>query len=728
MKHTTTIPVCVVAAMLLAGASHAQDAAAGSNAPRDGRVLIGGAEYKKLDTREATELRMLNELFPDRGRWGEWYLLTPFPFEYGSMGKALPPEAELARMAHGGPGPDLNAVYRGKGGVEAAWRPVGDIGDRMVELRLFDRNELNEDFAAYLYGTVEVDRPVTVDVTMGSDDGLRFWVNGRLVVDSDVLRGLNPEDERVRLDLKPGVNHLFAKVTQVKGAAAFQINTRAPLDPLIDAQIQYQLDQDFPRAPEEKYYRALTVVTPDDVVLEVGGLDVLPDGRPIACTRRGDVYIVEGAYDEPPFNARFKKFAEGLHEPLGLAVRVENGGPAVYCVQRGELTRLVDTDGDDVADLYETVNDGWGVSGNYHEFAFGPKFDREGNAWVTLNVGFCAALGKSVVPYRGWALKITPEGELVPVCDGMRSPNGIGMYADGSMFYLDNQGDYVGTNKLAWLRPGSWHGHPSTLRWRQDWSPGQEPPPRQHAAVWFPYKKMGQSTADFLLVPEEGPAAGMWPEFKGQIFVGDQTLASVMRVDLEKIDGVYQGACFPFRQNLDCGVNRLAWGKDGSMLVGQTDRGWGSVGRRRYGLQRIVPSGRTPFEVRTMHVTPNGFELTFTKDLDPAAARDPASYSMSSYTYEYHETYGSDEMDTQKRTITGVELVSPRTVRLTLDALRTGDMGYVHELHLPGVRDAEGNPLLHTEAYYTLHKIPGAEGGGGGGAASAGSGQAAAGR
>ena len=45
---------------------------------------------------------------------------------------------------------------------------------------------------------------------------------------------------------------------------------------------------------------------------------------------------------------------------------------AVYCVQRGELTRLIDTDGDDRADRYETVCDSWGVSGNYHEFAFGP--------------------------------------------------------------------------------------------------------------------------------------------------------------------------------------------------------------------------------------------------------------------------------------------------------------------------------------------------------------------
>ena len=111
---------------------------------------------------------------------------------------------------------------------------------------------------------------------------------------------------------------------------------------------------------------------------------------------------------EPPLNARFTLFAEGLHEPLGLASRMDADGEAVYTVQRGELTRLMDLDGDDCADLYESFNADWGVSGNYHEFAFGPKFDRQGNAWITLNVGFCGSLGKSEVPWRGWAVKVSP--------------------------------------------------------------------------------------------------------------------------------------------------------------------------------------------------------------------------------------------------------------------------------------------------------------------------------
>jgi hypothetical protein len=179
-----------------------------------------------------------------------------------------------------------------------------------------------------------------------------------------------------------------------------------------------------------------------------------------------------------------------------------------------------------------------------------------------------------------------------------------------------------------------------------------------------------------------------------------------MRVDLEKIDGIYQGACFPFRSNLDCGVNRLAWGSDGSMFVGQTDRGWGSIGRRRHGVQRIAWAGKTPFEVLRMQAAPDGFVLTFTEDLDINAAQNPASYAMSSYTYEYHVEYGSDEMETKQLKVAAADVVGPRTVYLRVEGLRSGGEGYVHELSLPGVRNSAGKPVLHDKAYYTLQVIP----------------------
>ena len=45
---------------------------------------------------------------------------------------------------------------------------------------------------------------------------------------------------------------------------------------------------------------------------------------------------------------------------------------AYYVGQKPELTRLVDTNKDGVCDRYETVTDEFGISGEYHEYHFGP--------------------------------------------------------------------------------------------------------------------------------------------------------------------------------------------------------------------------------------------------------------------------------------------------------------------------------------------------------------------
>ena len=54
--------------------------------------------------------------------------------------------------------------------------------------------------------------------------------------------------------------------------------------------------------------------------------------------------------------------------------------------QRPEVTRLKDTDDRGHANVYETFCDDWGISGDYHEYAFMSKFDKEGNLWVTLTL------------------------------------------------------------------------------------------------------------------------------------------------------------------------------------------------------------------------------------------------------------------------------------------------------------------------------------------------------
>jgi glucose/arabinose dehydrogenase len=438
---------------------------------------------------------------------------------------------------------------------------------------------------------------------------------------------------------------------------------------------------------------------------------MLPDGKLAISTRRGDIYLLDEPFADPPERVRFTQFASGLHEVLGLTYR----DGCLYATQRGELTRMKDEDGDGRADLFETVNAGWEIDGDYHEYAFGSDFDRDGNLWVVLCL---TGSFNSNSKYRGWCLRITPEGKLLPTCSGLRSPGGIGMNAAGDMFYTDNQGPWNGACSLKWLRPGSFQGHPGGNRW-YDATEGaigprpaepqtksrmmveaQKIPELEPPACYFPYNKMGQSASGIAC----DTTGGKFGPFAEQIFVGDQTHSTVMRVALEKVQGHYQGACFPFRQGIGSGSLSLLMTKDGSLFVGGTNRGWGSRGSQPYSLDRLVWTGKVPFEVHSMHVLPNGFELKFTKKVDPATAANVTSYKLNTFCYIYQADYGSPEVDATTPSITQAEVAADgMSVRLTIDSLQ---QGHVHELHFDGLRSAEAEPVLHPVGYYTLNYLP----------------------
>ncbi|MEM0994226.1 MAG: hypothetical protein AAGI49_14395, partial [Bacteroidota bacterium] len=129
---------------------------------------------------------------------------------------------------------------------------------------------------------------------------------------------------------------------------------------------------------EANYYKIVDVPIPKGVVLEVGGLALTDDDQLAACTRRGEIWMIDQPYSQQP---KYSLFARGLHEPLGLGYK--DGG--FYSVQRGELTRLEDRNGDGKADLYKTVFS-WPLSGNYHDYSYGPKFLSNGDMMVTLNL------------------------------------------------------------------------------------------------------------------------------------------------------------------------------------------------------------------------------------------------------------------------------------------------------------------------------------------------------
>ncbi|MBI1370056.1 MAG: hypothetical protein GC162_15555 [Planctomycetes bacterium] len=459
---------------------------------------------------------------------------------------------------------------------------------------------------------------------------------------------------------------------------------------------------------EAEYYRIVDLPMPDELGIEAGAFAVLPDGRLAIGTRRGEIYLVTGAFasNERP---TYHLYASGLDEIHGLDYR----DGAFYIMQQTEVTRITDTDHDDRGDLFETLSDNWGFDA-YHEFGFSSDLDAEGNIWITL------CLSKSYQSdnlFRGWALKITPDGKTIPIASGIRSPGGVGPNEHGVMFYTESQGPWNGSCSLKVLEPGGFMGHPASFRWYPQ-APNMGPVPvepntnsrleieRKRVkqlvpyAVVFPYRRMGQSNTGY----EVNHTGGKFGPFDDQIFIGDYTMSLLMRATTEKINGVWQGACYPFREGFATGLLAVQFTPNGQLIVGGTSRGWPVRGSKPFALQRVDWTGKVPFEILRISVRHDGFVITFTQPVDRKGASDVSTYRMATFTHIYQQAYGSPEVDQTTPTVTRAVMSDDGlSVHVTVEGMVKG---HVHEFHMPDLKNASGQPLLHPDAYYTLNEIP----------------------
>ena len=475
----------------------------------------------------------------------------------------------------------------------------------------------------------------------------------------------------------------------------------------------------------DESYTVETIEIPAGLMAQTGGIDFLPDGRLIACFMRGEVMTYDHAKKE------WKLFAQGLHYPLGI-LAISNS--EVLVMQIPNLVRIKDTDGDGQADLYENETSDFGISGNYHEFNYGPVKDKSGNIFIALNCGSSGGGVKpvvrgelntngregidgrrqmfSVVPYRGWVLQLTPDGKLHPFASGFRSPNGLGFDPNGNLFVTDNQSDWVPTSSLYHVRKDNFYGHPASLVWTKEWKnrdPFNAPIAeldrmRTHAAVLFPQGIMASSPSQ----PLADMTKGKFGPYSGQLFIGEMNRDRILRVMMEKVDGEFQGACIPFLDGhgLRSGNNRLAFAPDGSLWIGQISfGGWPGVP----GIQRIVFNGKPPMDIFTMTLAKEGFDLTFTQPVEISSATNVKNYKIRSYRYEYKKKDINEGIDVANQF--DVQDVNVLNSQISEDgkkiSLQIKDLkpGYIYELTLGEIKSRAGQPLANKLICYTLNKL-----------------------
>lgn len=462
-------------------------------------------------------------------------------------------------------------------------------------------------------------------------------------------------------------------------------------------------------APKDNYGR--------EQLFEALGLDVAPDGTLVVATRTAGIWrLVDGEWH---------LFAEGLFDSLGVIVEDEQG-LSVVVSQKAELTRISDTNGDGRADTFETLFDAHSFHGNYHTYMHGPARDDEGNYYVVLNLAHAdQAVYKAGGQYMGshggllgWAIQVTPDGDFKLWANGLRSAAGLAKAPDGRLWVADNQGEFVSTSKLYVLEEGKFYGNPTGL---VD-LPGMGPDSpeiawervadtREREVALLPQNRLSNSPGH----PVWDTTEGRFSPFAGQIFIGDQTHSNLLRLDTEVVNGGEQGVIIPFVQGLSSGAIRPIFLPDGSLLVGQTGRGWQARGGHIASLQRIYWDGETlEPTIETVRVTADGFEIHLTHpvstELDAQALA--ARFALESWTYRDASDYGSEELGRRSEDVRAASLSADRKVislklaTTEIPEVHPQQVGRLYQITLDAGTDLFSQQAPETlSAYYTLYQF-----------------------
>ena len=423
----------------------------------------------------------------------------------------------------------------------------------------------------------------------------------------------------------------------------------------------------------------------------VGGLDFMSDGSMIVSTwdSLGAVYKIKNAISLDTNKMEVKRIAWGLAEPLGVKVVNDR----IFVLQKQELTELIDTDKDENTDEYRTICNGWGATGNFHEFAFGLVY-KDGFFYAGLATAIQPG-GKSTIPQnkdRGKAIKMGMDGKFEFVASGLRTPNGFGIGIDDEIFIADNQGDWLPSCKILHLKPGAFFGNYSVDLYNIGKYKDQAP------MVWLPQNEIGNSATQ--------PAKLNMGPYRNQMVHGDVTHGGLKRVFVEKINGEYQGVVFPFTQGMEGGTNRLIVGPDSNLYVGMIGNpgNWGHTNHEWFGLEALKWNGKPVFDLLAIRSLKNGFEVEFTEPVSEKFKNWNNILNLSSWTYTPTMRYGGPKIDLDEFKPEKLWLSKDRK-RLVVE-LKELKEGFVYYFDInDSLQSAAGRSLWSSSGWYTLNNV-----------------------
>ena len=146
-----------------------------------------------------------------------WHIAGPFDNGDNDAGldTAYGPEKGL----------DLGDSYKTKSGT-IKWQRVKPDGQGYVDLQAFFAGK-SDNIVSYLHQEIESPADQDAEVLIGTDDGCKLWVNGKLVFTDRRHQAATPEGNRVKVKLKKGANKVLLKINNGAGPHGFYFTVMA---------------------------------------------------------------------------------------------------------------------------------------------------------------------------------------------------------------------------------------------------------------------------------------------------------------------------------------------------------------------------------------------------------------------------------------------------------------------------------------------------------------------
>lgn len=187
----------------------------------------------------------------------------------------------------------------------------------------------------------------------------------------------------------------------------------------------------------------------------------------------------------------------------------------------------------------------------------------------------------------------------------------------------------------------------------------------------------------------------------GGIIVANGTRA-LWRGELDRCDDLVQGALFRFAEAMPDKLERLALDVDGTIYA------WNTEGVFKVDsmppFMKFVPSGKTPFEMRGLHMMNNGVEIEFTQPLLADIGWEPDSYLVEQWAFDIDKRQAPTRDGVATPVKSATVSSDRRKVFLEIAGLKPNHVVYLRLL--PPCVSESGEQPFSTEAWYTLRALP----------------------